>query len=136
MSATWAVCTLASALSTDAWAEAMLPGEGVVLVVVGVDVAFGAEALEEEEREPLPELLGVPELLDLLELLGLVGLLGTTTVTVTCGVVLVTVVAPGLDFGVDSPGFFDVSGVVDAPGFVPPPGWKAVYSTVPPEGTE
>ncbi len=104
-SATSALCTPAWAEYTAAWAEAMLPGEGVE-VVVAVEVVLGVELppLEDEgvDRE----------------------VLGTTTVTVTLGVVLVTLVAPGLDLlgVVDFPGVVD-RGVVD-------PGWKAAYSTV------
>jgi hypothetical protein len=45
---------------------------------------------------------------------------GTTTVTVTCGVVLVVVVEPGLDL------VFEPD---DPPGFVP--GWNAANSMVP-----
>lgn len=84
----------------------MLPGDGVLVVVV-VELVCEAEdpvALEEED----PFFDGV--------------VLGTTTVTVTLGVVLVatTVPEPGLDFVGD----------------LPVPGWKAAYSTVPPLGAE
>ena len=76
----------------------MLPGEGVD-VVVAVDVVLGVELPPLEREEPD----GV--------------VLGTTTVTVTLGVFLVTVVPPVFDFLVG------LVGVV--------PGWNAAYSTVP-----
>jgi hypothetical protein len=75
-----AVCTPASAEYTAAWAEAMLPGEGVEVVVAVDVVVFGVELV-----------------------FGAV--LGTTTVTVTLGVVLVAIVfEPDLDFVGDLPG--------------------------------
>jgi hypothetical protein len=93
-----------------------------VVVVVGVDVDLAEE---------LPPLDG-----DVV--------LGTITVTVTLGVVFVTLVpdltgvVPDLGFVVEVPGVV-VPGVV-APGLVAPgvvaPGWYAAYTTVWPAGTE
>jgi hypothetical protein len=105
-SAVSALCTPAWAEYTAAWAEAMLPGDGVVLVDV-VEVVLGVEPAPPNE-EDVERVVG-----------------GTTTVTVTCGVVLVVVVEPGLDF-VFEPVFEPLG---DPPGFVP--GWNAAYSTEP-----
>jgi hypothetical protein len=101
LSAVSALCTPACAEYTEAWAEAMLPGEGVE-VVVAVEVVLGVELpLEDPVRDAL----------------------GTTTVTVTLGVFLVTVVDPPFDFVGDLPvGELPVGDL---------PGWKAAYSTVP-----
>ena len=78
-------------------------------MVVAVEVVFGVELPLARELEPDPPCV-----------------LGTTTVTVTCGVVLVTVLEPGLDFVFDPPGLVPV-GLVPV-GVVP--GWNAAYSTV------
>lgn len=104
-----AVWTAAWALYTAAWAEARLLGEGVdVVVVVDVEVALGAEL-------PLPPLEGDDPFV-----------FGTTTVTVTLGVVFVTLVPPLLGVVPDpDPGFVD-----EPPGVVPVPGWNAAYSTI------
>jgi hypothetical protein len=82
-----ALCTPACAEYTAAWAEAMLPGEGVEVVVVDVvEVVFDVDfpALEDDDGE----------------------VLGTTTVTVTLGVFLtvVVVLVPGFDFFVGAVG--------------------------------
>ena len=103
LTAVSALCTPAWAEYTEAWADAMLPGEGVeVVVVVGVEVVLADDLPPPEDDE------GVE--------------LGTITVTVTCGVVLVVVVVP-------EPGLPDLGFVGDLLGVVP--GWKAAYSTVP-----
>jgi hypothetical protein len=104
-----AVCTAACALYTAAWAEARLLGDGVAgVVVVGVDVVFAAELLPLDGDEP-------PEDDDRV-------VLGTTTVTVTLGVVFVTLVT-------------DLVGVWPDPLvgflFLPGPGLYAANSTVP-----
>ena len=108
LTAVSALCKPAWAEYTEAWADAMLPGEGVDVVVVDVEVVLGVDPPPpEDERDD-------------------VDVLGTTTVTVTCGVVLVVVVVPV----VPEPGLppdFGFVGVL--PGVVP--GWNAAYSTVP-----
>ena len=107
LTAVSAVWTLACAAYTAACAEAMLPGEGVlVVVVVGVDVVLVAPPPDDED-----DALG-----------GRVGL-ATVTVTVLVGAAC----APGFpdpvfDFVPDFGGV-----VVDAD--VVPPGWNAAYST-------
>ena len=102
------MCTPAWAEYTEAWADAMLPGEGVD-VVVDVEVVLGVEPPPpEDDRDD-------------------VDVLGTTTVTVTLGVFLTVVVVP-------EPGLPDLGVVGVFPGVVPlgvVPGWKAAYSTVP-----
>lgn len=102
-----ALCTAASAESTAASAEAMLPGEGVLVVVVVEleEVVFDPELPPRPDDEPPLE--GVVE--------------GTTTVTVTLGVVLVATTFPDP--------VFDLPPVPD-PVFGLPvvPGWKAAYS--------
>jgi hypothetical protein len=119
-----AVCTAACALYTDAWAEARLPGEGVdVVVVVDVELVFAAE---------LPPPDGDDRVV-----------LGTITVTVTLGVVFVTLVPDLVGVVPDLVGVVpdlvgvvpDLVGVVRDPRFVGEvpgvvPGWKAAYSTV------
>jgi hypothetical protein len=126
LTAVSAVCTAACALYTEACAEARLLGDGVdVVVVVLVELVFAAEPPLPEGDEPF--------------------VLGTITVTVTLGVVFVTLV-PDLvgvppdpvdppfgflvlpDPGVVDPGVVD-AGVVD-PGVVDP-GLYDAYSTVP-----
>src|ERR1700733_12954923 len=52
-SASWAFCNVASALSTDAWAEAMLAGEGVLLVDVPPELA-PPELVPPDDRDADP----------------------------------------------------------------------------------
>jgi hypothetical protein len=103
-----AVCTAAWALNTAAWAEARLLGDGMAVVVVVFVVPVVLPA-----PEPEPPLLEGDDRV----------VLGTTTVTVTLGVVFVTLV-PDLVVEVPDPRFPG-----EAPGVVVP-GWYAAYSMV------
>ena len=89
----------------------MLPGDGVVVVVVGVELLFAPE-------DPLPPDVEEPDLDG--------EVLGTTTVTVTLGVVLVaTTVVP------DPPFVLPLPLPVPADGLVPAGGVNDAYSIVP-----
>ena len=98
----------------------MLPGEGVVVVAVVLVFVVELPPVFPPEFPPLEDV-------------EVFGLLGTITVTVTLGVVLVTLVTPlvppDLDFVGDLPGVVLVGFVVFV-GVVP--GWKAAYSRVAP----
>ena len=83
----------------------MLPGEGVlVVVVVGVELVFAAEPPVPPEEEP--DLDGV--------------VLGTTTVTVTLGVVLVATTVPDPPLVLPLPFPVPAGGLNDAYSIVPP----------------
>jgi len=115
-----ALCTAASALYTAAWAEAMLPGDGVVVVVVVFALFDPPDPLpdpleEEPDPDPRPLELGVVVVVGRDEL-------GPIVVTVLVVVfVIVVVVPPAPVFG------FLVLPEPDEPGRY------AANSTVPPE---